>query len=154
MAKRRTSSKALCPDSAAARAGARQPLAGRRLLVADDEPAIRETLSQILSDLGATVDLAADGQEAVDLSEEHPYDLLLSDIRMPHKNGYEVFAEVRQKRPKLPVILMTAFGYDPSHSIVRAGEKGLQAALFKPFKIQVLCEEIGKALGIEMELSA
>jgi two-component system, sensor histidine kinase SagS len=135
-------------------AKSRQPLAGRRVLVADDEPTIRETLSQILSDLGATVDLAADGQEAVDLSAKCPYDLLLADIRMPHKNGYEVFAEVRELHPRLPVILMTAFGYDPSHSIVRAGEEGLQTVLFKPFKIQVLYEEIGNALGIKMELSA
>ena len=153
MTKRRTSSKALL-GSMAARARPRQPLAGRRLLVADDEPTIRETLSQILGNLGATVDLAADGQEAVDLSEKCQYDLLLTDIRMPHKNGYEVFAEVREQHPKLPVILMTAFGYDPSHSIVRAGEEGLQTVLFKPFKMQILYEEIGNALGIEMELSA
>lgn len=139
---------------ATAGAKSRLLLAERRILVADDEPTIRETLSQILSELGAAVDLAADGQDAVDLSAKGQYDLLLADIRMPRKNGYEVFAEVRQRHPRLPVILMTAFGYDPSHSVVRASEEGLQAVLFKPFKIQVLYEEIGNALGIEMELSA
>jgi len=48
--------------------------------------------------------------------------------------------------------LMTAFGYDPSHSIVKASGDGLQTVLFKPFKIQILYEQISRALGIEMQL--
>jgi len=130
-----------------------QPLAGRRFLVADDEAVIRKTLSEILLGLGATVDLARDGRQAVAMAAANRYDLLLADIRMPHKTGYEVFSEVREAEPELPIILMTAFGYDPSHSVVKARGEGLKAVLFKPFKIQVLYEEIGQALGIEMELS-
>ena len=129
------------------------PLAGRRLLVADDEPTIRKTLSEILVALGATVDLACDGDEAVTMARATRYDMVLADIRMPKKNGYEVFGEIRDVHPGLPIVLMTAFGYDPSHSIVKARSDGLKAVLFKPFKIQVLYQEIGEALGIEMELS-
>jgi len=131
---------------------ASRPLAGRRLLVADDEPTIRDSLSTILSDLGATVDLARDGQEAVAMGRTNRYDLVLADIRMPQKNGYQVFTEIRQTDSTVPVVLMTAFGYDPSHSIVRACGEGLQAVLFKPFKIQVLYEQISQALGIEIHL--
>jgi len=130
-----------------------RPLDGRRFLVADDEPTIRKTLSEILVGLGATVDLARDGREAVAMARASDYDLILADIRMPHKTGYEVFSEVREVRPDVPIILMTAFGYDPSHSIVRARSRGLKAVLFKPFKIQLLYEEIGQALGIEMALN-
>ena len=139
--------------TAGAVAASQKPLTARRILVADDEPTIRKTLSAILSKLGARVDTARDGAEAVDMAAVHAYDLVLADIRMPRKNGYEVFAELRDAYPELPVILMTAFGYDPAHSVVKAREKGLRAILFKPFKIQVLYEEIGRALGIHMELS-
>lgn len=132
----------------------RQPLSGRRLLVADDEQVIRDTLSEILAGLGATVDLAADGREAIDLAGDTAYDLVLADIRMPRKTGYEVFSAVRDLYPEMPVILMTAFGYDPSHSIVKARGEGLKAVLFKPFKIQVLYEEISQALGIELPVKA
>jgi CheY-like chemotaxis protein len=130
-----------------------QPLAGRRVLVADDEPNIRQTLSEILAALGATVDLARDGREAARMGTETAYDLVLADIRMPHKDGYELFSALQEVRPETPVVLMTAFGYDPGHSIVRARSEGLAAVLFKPFKIQLLYDAISEALGIRMELS-
>ncbi len=130
------------------------PLADRRILVADDEVTMRETLEQILGSLGAAVDLARDGAEAVRMGRSAAYDLVLADIRMPQKNGYEVFSALREARPGLPIILMTAFGYDPSHSIVRANEEGLQAVLFKPFKIGLLYEQIGEALGVRLELES
>jgi DNA-binding NtrC family response regulator len=47
---------------------------------------------------------------------------------------------------KTPVILMTGFGYDPHHSIVRASQEGLQAVLFKPFEVERLLDEVRKAL--------
>lgn len=131
----------------------RTPLAGKRFLVADDEPTILATLSDILISLGADVDLARDGREAIDRGLARRYDLILADIRMPYRNGYEVFTEVRKVRPDVPIILMTAFGYDPSHAIVRARQAGLKTVLFKPFRIQVLYEEINQALGVEIELS-
>ena len=65
---------------------------------------------------------------------------------MPDKTGYDVFAAARKKSLTLPVILMTGFGYDPNHCIVRASQEGLQAVLFKPFKVDQLLSEIRKAL--------
>ena len=52
-------------------------------------------------------------------------------------------------RSGLPVLLMTGFGYDPHHSIVRASQEGLSSVLFKPFKVDQLMQEIRKALGME-----
>ena len=121
-------------------------LAGRRLLVADDEDAIRETLYEVLTHQGCEVATARDGAEAAGMLSQSQYDLVLSDIRMPHKNGYEVFATAKARNPDCAVILMTGFGYDPSHSVVRAHREGLSAVLFKPFKVDQLLIEVRQAL--------
>jgi CheY-like chemotaxis protein len=121
-------------------------LNGARILVADDEPNIRTTIHDVLLKYRVEVTVASNGGEACALLEQKEFDLVLSDIRMPDKNGYEVFAAARAKSTVLPVILMTGFGYDPAHSIVRASQEGLQAVLFKPFKVEQLLAELRKAL--------
>ena len=120
-------------------------LAGSRILVADDEPNIRTTIHDVLRKYKADVTAAASGNEAITLLEQQPFDLVLSDIKMPDKSGYEVFAAARRVS-QVPVILMTGFGYDPNHSIVRASQEGLAAVLFKPFKVDQLLTEVRKAL--------
>ena len=125
---------------------------GKRILVADDEANIRETIASVITKRGAQVLLAENGSQAVELihnaqSQNKPFDLILSDISMPDHNGYEVFAAARKHHEGVPVILMTGFGYDPHHSIVRASQEGLQCVLFKPFQIDHLIEEISKALA-------
>lgn len=129
-----------------ARDGA-SPLAGKRVLVADDEEFIRQTIRDVLEGSGMVVDTAADGLEAEQRIGAGRYDLVLSDIKMPHRNGYEVFAAARSRNPDIPVILITGFGYDPTHSIVRANPEGLAAVLFKPFKVNQLLEEVEGALS-------
>jgi CheY-like chemotaxis protein/putative methionine-R-sulfoxide reductase with GAF domain len=121
-------------------------LGGARVLVADDDANIRITIGDILHKYHANVTIAASGAEAIELIHKHDYDLVVSDIRMPDKSGYDVFAVARKKSHSLPVILMTGFGYDPNHSIVRASQEGLQAVLFKPFKVDQLLTEMRKAL--------
>lgn len=116
------------------------------ILVADDEPNIRATIHDVLRKYRAEVVLASNGAEAIALLEQRDFDLVLSDIKMPDKTGYDVFAAARKRSATLPVILMTGFGYDPNHSIVRASHEGLQAVLFKPFKVEQLLSEIRKAL--------
>ncbi len=122
-------------------------LSGKRILVADDEDIIRETIADVLSRNGVLTATARDGDEAVELIRSQSFDLVLSDIKMPHRNGYEVFAVTRQVNSQCPVILITGFGYDPNHSIVRASKEGLAGVLFKPFKVEKLLEEVRHALG-------
>ena len=122
-------------------------LANARILVADDEPNLRTTIHDILRKYHAKVTVCANGAEAIAKIEVEEFDLILSDIKMPDKTGYDVFASARKKGGILPVILMTGFGYDPNHSIVRASQEGLQAVLFKPFKVEQLLTEVRKALG-------
>jgi PAS domain S-box-containing protein len=121
-------------------------LAGR-ILVADDREYIREFLKDFLVLEGFEVDVARDGNEAVAMVRERRYDLVLSDIKMPGKNGYEVFESVRSSDPATKVILMTAYGYDPSHSIVKASEAGLSDVLYKPFQMARVREAIVRALA-------
>jgi CheY-like chemotaxis protein len=122
-------------------------MSGKRVMVADDDENIRRTVASVLTKFGCQVFTAKDGHEAVNLIDSQPLDLVVSDIRMPHRNGYEIFAAMRRVSDTVPVILMTGFGYDPHHSIVRASQEGLQAVLFKPFKVDQLMTEVRKALG-------
>lgn len=123
-----------------------ETLAEKRILVADDEDIIRETIADVLAKTGALAVVARDGNEAIAMIRAQHFDLVLSDIKMPGRNGYEVFAAAREVNENCPVILITGFGYDPNHAIVRASKEGLAGVLFKPFKVEQLLEEIRRAL--------
>jgi len=129
-------------------------LNGKRVLIADDETNIRETIGDILTKHGCAVEVCKDGYEACNVLEQDKFDLVLSDIKMPYRNGYEIFAAARRRDDHVPVLLMTGFGYDPHHSIVRASQEGLASVLFKPFKVDQLLEEVYKALGAEAPATA
>ena len=130
-------------------------LAGKSVLVADDEPKIRQVIQQVLRGKGCRVVVCSDGAGAIEQLDGvregtiPSFDLVISDIKMPDRNGYEVFSAARKTSNDLPVILMTGFGYDPHHSIVRASQEGLQCVLFKPFQVERLMEEVKKALTRE-----
>lgn len=127
-------------------------LKGRRVLVADDESKIRRIIRDVLRSRGCEVEVCENGSVAIErlqAAELPGFDLVISDIKMPDRNGYEVFSSARSLRSDLPVILMTGFGYDPHHSIVRASQEGLQSVLFKPFQIERLIDEARKALSAE-----
>ncbi|MBX3376772.1 MAG: response regulator [Phycisphaeraceae bacterium] len=127
-------------------------LEGKRILVADDEANVRRIIHDVLHNRGCEVDVFESGVGAITALEEardgkRPrFDVVLSDIRMPDRNGYDVFKAAREALPGVPVILMTGFGYDPHHSIVRASQAGLQNVLFKPFPVERLLEEVRKAV--------
>lgn len=128
-------------------------LVGKRVLVADNEEKIRRIIADVLTNRGCTVTVAGSGGDAIALltkvaaGEVDGFDLVISDIKMPDHNGYEVFAATRLATRKPPVILMTGFGYDPHHSIVRASQEGLSSVLFKPFQVERLVDEVKKAVG-------
>jgi CheY-like chemotaxis protein len=121
-------------------------IGGATILVADDDANLRTTISDVLRKYKATVVVVASGAEAIAQIGQQHFNLVISDIKMPDKTGYDVFAAVRRHSAGTPVILMTGFGYDPNHSIVRASQEGLQAVLFKPFKVNQFLAEIRKAL--------
>jgi CheY-like chemotaxis protein len=127
-------------------------LQGRRVLVVDDEAGIREAIATILGQHGATVTPFDSATAAIDALHKaktagSPFELVLSDVRMPDRNGYEIFRAAKDTDAEVPVILMTGFGYDPHHSIVRSSQEGLHCFLFKPFQAQQLLDEVKKALS-------
>ncbi len=130
-----------------------EQLSGLHVMVTDDEPRIREEMSRILSQVGCRITLCENGREAIDAfqrikQEEATIDLVVTDIKLPDLNGYEIFSGARNSFPEVPVILMTGFGYDPSHSIVRASQEGVSAVLFKPFRTGQLLEAIKSAVQV------
>lgn len=121
-------------------------LDGKSVLVIDDEDIIRQTVHDVLTKFGCLVDTAREGNEALAILRQRRYDLVVSDIRMPGANGYEVFAAVKDANPDCPVIFMTGFGYDPHHSIIKARQEGLAAVLYKPFKVDQLLTDVRRAV--------
>jgi len=114
------------------------------ILVADDTRAIRRMLSILLEEEGHTVRLASDGEEALSEYSKARPDLLLLDIMMPGKNGYQVLRQIRRKDPLLPIILLSAKG---SPADVSLGlDLGSDDYLPKPFDNEVLASRIRAVL--------
>jgi CheY-like chemotaxis protein len=125
-------------------------MTGRSILVADDEPVVREGVEIVLQKLGCNVTVCQDGTETIEVLQQahkngQKFDLIISDIRMPGCNGYEVFRAATELWPDQAVVLMTGFGYDPHHSIMRASQEGMHTVLFKPFRTDQLVETAQKA---------
>ncbi len=126
-------------------------MVGKRVILADNEPVVRDAIATLLSQKGCDVTACDGGAEIIDhlvssRSRSGAYDLIISDIRMPDRNGYEVFQTAKECCPKTPVILITGFGYDPHHSIVRARQEGLHSFLFKPLQASQLLKAVADAL--------
>ena len=121
-------------------------LAGNRILVVDADEAVRRSAHHLLGCQGASVETARDAHEAIALMRQAPYSAALVDIRLPDLDGYESFKRLREVQPNVPVILMTGFGWDPSHSIVKARQEGLQTVLYKPFRADRLMDAVEQAL--------
>lgn len=127
-------------------------LEGKKVLVVDDDASIRDTVTSVLTRVGCDVVACASGRDALASmdsisSGSGHLDLVISDVKLPDLNGYEVFRSARDRYASVPIILMTGFGYDPHHSIVRASQEGLSSILFKPFRADQLVEEVTRALG-------
>ncbi len=126
---------------------------GNRILVADDERTVRDGIAEFLSAHGFIVDTAKDGAEAIEMIEKNAdrYRAVISDIKMPYANGYEVFRAAKKANPSVVVVLMTAFGYDDNHTLVKASHEGLKARLFKekPFDMNDVLKALREALSNE-----
>ncbi len=106
------------------------------ILVVDDEKSLREFLTIMLEEQGYEVDTAADGDSAIRLIKEKPFDLTLTDIKMGKSNGLDVLSAVKQLQPNTPVVMMTA--YATAETAVEAMKKGAYDYLSKPFRVEDL----------------
>ena len=125
-------------------------LAGRRLLLAEDNGLNAEIAMTILQDADAEVELAADGKIAVDKLQDVPvgyYDAILMDIQMPNMNGYEATKAIRKltdERAKIPIIAMTANAFEEDRQAALAA--GMDDYVAKPVEISELFRTIMKHL--------
>lgn len=110
-----------------------------RVLVVDDEPAIRDTLSDLLEDEGFVVARARDGVEALQLLESRVFDLIVTDVKMPRLDGASMARHLRRQGVLIPIVLMSAVYADID----------LAAITFipKPFDFDVLLWRIREALA-------
>lgn len=119
-----------------------------RILVIEDEPALRQAIVRILGGAGYEVVQATNGREGISLWRRTSADLVVTDIQMPEKNGIEVVKELRGLAPVLPVIAMS--GGDHSGELRALKEGGLLTnvtLLHKPFKYTELLGAVTAALG-------
>lgn len=121
------------------------PLAGRRILLAEDEPHIREMLADAFSGMRVQVDAATDGEEAWALWQGSRYDLVLSDQRMPNCTGLELLARIRSRDVETPVILISGFGLEEAEPLLEQDRR--LRILPKPFVIRELFQLCGQMLA-------
>lgn len=124
----------------------RPKLKGKRILVVDGDESVRRAAHALLGRFGCEVETAHNGDEALLMARSFHYDAVLVDIRLPDMNGYECFVRLREIHEHLEVILMTGFGYDPAHCIVKARQQGVKSVLYKPFRLDQLVSEVEKAV--------
>jgi CheY-like chemotaxis protein/PAS domain-containing protein len=124
----------------------RPTLVGKRVLVVDADESVRSAAHALLDRYGCIVETAHDGSEAQfmvrSLANDQRYDAIIADIRLPDMTGYDLLLKFKEMLEVVPMALMTGFGYDPGHSIVRARQAGLQAVLYKPFRLDQLLEAV------------
>jgi len=115
----------------------------RKVLVVDDDKAMREMVVALLEDAGHGAEQSANATEAIDKLRDHDFDAVLSDIRMPGLSGIEMLGEIRDLRPETPVILMTAFG--SIDSAVEAMQAGAFDYVTKPFQRDAVLVSLERA---------
>ena len=132
---------------AAAAPPARQAASGGRprVLVVDDESTIRDLLSKTLALAEYDVDMAPDGRTALDRLRVIPYDLLITDLKMPGVDGLTVIREARRLKADLPVIIIT--GFSTESSAIEAVNLGVAGYLTKPFRVPQVLAAAARALG-------
>ncbi len=114
------------------------------ILIVDDDPTLRQSFSKLLRAEGHSVTTAADGEAAVALVRQQPPELVIMDIRMPGMSGLQAFQEIHALQPKLPVIIMTAFG--TTETAIEATKLGAYDYVLKPFEVPDILATIHQAL--------
>ncbi len=116
----------------------------QRILVADDEQIIRESLSFILKKEGYTVEEAAHGRDALARHEASPFDIIITDIEMPEMKGVDLLRQVRQRTPQTLVIIVTAFA--SVETAIQALREGAADYILKPVNFDDLLYRVKKLL--------
>ncbi|MCI5122762.1 MAG: sigma-54-dependent Fis family transcriptional regulator, partial [Candidatus Electrothrix sp. AUS4] len=107
-----------------------------RILIVDDELSMRDFLKILFENEGYEVTVAVDAASALDFVDKDPFDIVITDIRMPGMSGLDLLAELKQRFPDLPVVMITA--YASPDDAVQAMRKGAFDYITKPFHVDEL----------------
>ena len=124
------------------RAATEPPIAGRTVLIIDDEDLVRDVVARMIEDLGYNAITARDGRTGIDMLAASNVDAVLVDMTMPGMNGADVIRSLRASHPSLPIVLCS--GYDRS----KTGQVTADAYLPKPFRIEALERTLAKLLPL------
>lgn len=122
-----------------------------RILVVEDDPDLREALSDTLELAGSTVYQAESGEDAIKLLANTMVDMVVSDVNMGGMDGHQLLQKIKQTYPQIPVLLITAYG-SISNS-VDAIRNGAVDYLVKPFQPKVLIETVKKYVSFQLDQS-
>jgi len=131
----------------------REALLGCQVLLVDEDATVRSAAHALLERHGCIVETAPNGSQAMSMVRAMPaqggYDAIIADIRLPDMTGYEFLLKLQEAMEvePLPLILMTGFGYDPGHTIVKARQAGISDVLYKPFRLDQLLATVEKIVG-------
>jgi len=115
-----------------------------RILVVDDEPAVRTLVAKTLAACDYDVETAEDGPSALERMKTTSYDLLITDLKMPGMDGLSVVREVR-RQSDLPIVILT--GFSTEASAIEALNMGVAGYITKPFRLQKVLAVAARALG-------
>jgi two-component system response regulator (stage 0 sporulation protein F) len=116
-----------------------------KILVVDDEEGARDLFNTILTDEGYDVSLANGGEEALGLFKSYPFNLVITDIKMPVMDGLQLLQEIRKMGSKTDVIMVTAYGEVESY--LKAMSLGAAEYINKPIRIKELKQIVHKVLS-------
>jgi CheY-like chemotaxis protein len=119
--------------------------ASRKVLVVDDDPAVRKSIDRVLTNKGYAVITAQNGEEALRKLNEEKYDLVYTDIRMPGIDGLEVAEQVKARKPWTPVVIITGYGTDAAEA--RAKAAGVSSFMHKPLSPEMIEDSARDALA-------
>jgi len=114
-----------------------------KVLLVEDDPGIRDTLRRVLTEEGHEVTVEARGDEGMARAAKGSFNLVITDLRLPGLNGLELVRQLHAAQPRLPIILITAFG--TTESAIEATKFGAYDYLLKPFNVPELLELVRKA---------
>jgi CheY-like chemotaxis protein len=107
-----------------------------RILLAEDDPRLQSLGRKVLERQGYTVSVAGDGDEAVQMAADHDYEVILMDLSMPRMDGYEAMQRIKQFKPALPIVAVTAHAMKSDRE--RCLEQGFDEHLAKPYEVPLL----------------
>ena len=131
-----------------------------RILVVDNDESVRTAAHALLERFSCIVETAHEANEAILMvrtaGTDDAYDAIIADIRLPDLSGYQLLLKLKEHLAQVPMILMSGFGYDPGHSIVKARQAGLlpNAVLYKPFRLDQLLTTVDAVIEATEKVSS